>query len=73
MFYFTFVSGNRLKVKNQAYSDKNNVLKLFKFQGLFTLKPNSMKMKIIDLSKPIQYNPGDPSFMKVKRDPDCEA
>ena len=23
-------------------------------------------MKIIDLSKPIQYNPGDPSFMKVK-------
>lgn len=23
-------------------------------------------MKIIDLSKPIQYNPGDPSFMRVK-------
>ena len=23
-------------------------------------------MKIIDLSKPIQFNPGDPSFMKVK-------
>ncbi|MEO1434620.1 MAG: cyclase family protein [Bacteroidota bacterium] len=23
-------------------------------------------MRIIDLSKPIQYNPGDPSFMKVK-------
>ncbi|MEL6255014.1 MAG: cyclase family protein [Bacteroidota bacterium] len=23
-------------------------------------------MKIVDLSKPIQYNPGDPSFMKVK-------
>lgn len=23
-------------------------------------------MRIVDLSKPIQYNPGDPSFMKVK-------
>ena len=23
-------------------------------------------MKIVDLSKPIQHNPGDPSFMRVK-------
>ena len=30
----------------------------------FSLKPGTMK--IIDLSKPIQYNPGDPWFMRVK-------